>query len=124
MLENKRRHGCLTAYLAIIVIANFATLLLYLFAGETAKGLAPNLPDWAHSASMVFGLVNLVCAIALFRWKKWGFWSIVIATIMMTGVNFYVGIETGPAVGGLVGVAILYGALHIGKDNKGWTQLS
>jgi hypothetical protein len=24
---------------------------------------------------------------------------------------------------GLVGIAMLYGVLHIGKENKGWSQL-
>ena len=124
MPENKKRHGCLTAYLAIIIIANFATLLIALFDSETVERLTPNLPGWFNIASIVFSLIYLVCAIALFKWKKWGFWGLVIPTIIMTGINFSVGVDTGTAIFGLVGVTILYGVLRIGKDNNGWNQLS
>ncbi|MBI5556497.1 MAG: hypothetical protein HY885_02560 [Deltaproteobacteria bacterium] len=123
MLENKKRHGCLTVYLAVIVIANLATLLIYGLSSETVKELMPNLPGWVNIASMVFSLTNLICAIALFKWRKWGFWGLLIPTIIMTGVNFSIGIDTGTAIFGLVGVAILYGVLHLGKDNNGWKQL-
>jgi hypothetical protein len=38
-------------------------------------------------------------------------------------VNLSIGVNPVAAVGGLLGVAILYGVLHIGKERKGWTQL-
>lgn len=124
MPETKKRHGCLTAYLALIIVANCATLLLYLFAGEAAKRLVPNTPAWAHSASLLFCITNVVGAMALFKWKKWGFWCLLIPTLLMTAVNLSLGHPLGPSVGGLVGVAILYGALHMGRANKEWRRLS
>jgi hypothetical protein len=38
-------------------------------------------------------------------------------------VNLAIGLDIISAILGLVGVAVLFGALHIGKENKGWTQL-
>ena len=38
-------------------------------------------------------------------------------------VNLAIGLGFWSAVGGILAVLILYGVLHIGKNNKGWPQL-
>jgi hypothetical protein len=119
----KQRHGCLTAYLVLAIIANSATALLYLLGREAVKRSTPTLPDWAFPVLLVVCLFNLVCAIALFRWKKWGFWGLVASATATLGVNLAIGLGVWSAVGGILAVLILYGVLHIGKNNKGWPQL-
>ena len=45
---------------------------------------------------------------------------------IIAAINILINISLGLGVlsfAGLVGIAILYGVLHIGKDNKGWSQL-
>jgi hypothetical protein len=37
-------------------------------------------------------------------------------------VNLWLGVGMGVA-GAVIGVLLLYGVLHIGKENKGWPQL-
>ena len=114
----KQRHGCLTAYLVFIIVGNSATALIYLLGSENI-----HMPKWAFPVMIVAGIFNLVCAIALFRWKKWGFWGAVASGVVVFFINLSIGVQPGFALAGLLGVAILYGVLHIGKENKGWSQL-
>lgn len=123
VLQKKERHGCLTAYLVLAIIANSATALLYLFGAEAIKRSTPTIPDWSFPVLIVLVLFNLMCAIALFRWKKWGFWGLVASAVVTLGVNLAIGLGLSSAILGFVGVLLLYGVLHIGKDNKGWPQL-
>jgi hypothetical protein len=119
----KQRHGCLTAYLVFMIIANSGTALLYLTSSDAIQKNMPNMPGWAFPALIAAGFFNLVCAIALFRWKKWGFWGFVGSAAVTLGVNIAAGLSPGSALGGFVGIAILYGVLQIGDENKGWPQL-
>jgi len=122
-LQEKKRHGCLTAYLVLAIILNSATALLYLFGAGAIKRSSPNIPDWAFPVLIVLVLFNLACAIALLRWKKWGFWGLVASAAVTLGVNLTIGLGLSSAVVGVLGVLFLYGVLQIGKDNKGWPQL-
>lgn len=119
----KQRHGCLTAYLIFSMIANAATALILLTASTAIRQQAPNMPEWALPVLMVGGIFNLVCTIALFKWKKWGFWGFTCSAVVVFCVNLSIGTNPVNAVVGLLGIAILYGVLQIGGDQKGWTQL-
>jgi hypothetical protein len=44
-------------------------------------------------------------------------------SIVALFVNFALGIGIGQSLLGLLGVALLYAVLQIGKENKGWPQL-
>jgi hypothetical protein len=114
MSEQKQRHGCLTAYLIFAIIVNSAAALYYIF-----EGLAVFIIGAIFIIVVIF---NIVCFIALFKWKKWGFWGFVVSAIVALCLNFYIGF--GPvSFFGLIGIAVLYGVLQIGKENKGWPQL-
>ena len=123
MTDNKKRHGCLTAYLIVMIVANSGTALLYFFSGDFVRSANPNMPSWALPVLGIFGVFNLVCSFALFKLKKWGFYSFVISAVIVAFINVSIGMGIGSVIGGLLGVAILYGVLHIGKENKGWPQL-
>ncbi len=123
MSENKQRHGCLTAYLILLIVANSATSLIYLLGSKAITQNTSSMPEWAIPVLITFGVFNLICAIALFKWKKWGFWGCCISAVIMAGINLSLGLEIKSVIGGFVGIAILYGVLQIGKENKGWIQL-
>jgi MFS superfamily sulfate permease-like transporter len=106
-----------------MIVANSATALVYLLGSEAIRQLLPNIPGWALPVLIVFSLLNLVYAIALFQWKKWGFWGFCASSVAALVVNLSLGIGIGSVLSGLVGVIVLYGVLHIGKENKGWPQL-
>ena len=123
MSAQKQRHGCLTASLVLMIIANSATALIYLFGSSAIKQALPGMSSWALVVMEIFSTFNLICAIALFKWKKWGFWGFTVSGVVAFFVNLSVGIGIGHALIGIVGIALLYGVLHIGKENKGWPQL-
>ena len=124
-MSEKNRHGCLTAYLALLLVFNSLTALIYFVVPRTDPEhfSVVLLPSWAFPLLGIGSLLNLVSAIAIFKWKKWGFGLYVLSAFSQIVLNFYLGLGVGTAIGGLVGVAILYGVLQIGGDRKGWTQL-
>jgi hypothetical protein len=123
MADAKSRHGCLTAWLVLIIVASSASALFYLLGGELIRRTLPNAPEWAFGVLIVFSFFNLVCAVALFKWKKWGFWGFCVSSVVALVVNLSIGLSIAKGAGGLIGVLLLYGVLHIGKENKGWPQL-
>ena len=106
-----------------MIIANSATALMYLVGAEDIRRKIPEIPQWSFPVLIVGAILNLVFAIALLRWKKWGFWGFVATAMVLFFVNLSLGFALGPALVGLLGVAILYGVLHIGKERQGWSQL-
>ena len=106
-----------------MIIANSATALMYLVGAEDIRREIPDIPQWSFPVLIVGAILNLVFAIALLRWKEWGFWGFVATSVVIFLVNLSLGFSFGRALVGLLGVAILYGVLHIGKERKGWSQL-
>jgi len=119
MPEQKRRHGCLTAYLVVVIVGNSAVTLAYLLGGAEAY---PWIPWWALALIVFASIFIVVSAIALLKWKKWGFWVFLGSIVGIFWVNLLIGV--GPlSFLGLLAVPVLYGVLHIGEKNKGWPQL-
>ena len=124
MEASKSRHGCLTAFLVFMIIANSVTAIIYLFGSDAISRALPDAPGWVFLVLAVFSVFNLACAIALFKWKKWGFWGFCLSGGFALVINVSIGLGVGRSLSGLIGIAILYGVLHIGKENKGWPQLN
>jgi len=123
MADAKSRHGCLTAWLVVMIVANSLAALIYLLVSEAIRRELPDVPEWAFPVLIVLSLFNLVCAIELFRWKRWGFWGFCVSSAVALVVNLWVGFGIVTALSGLLGMVLLYGVLQIGKENKGWSQL-
>ena len=119
----KNRHGCLTAYLIFMLLANSVTALMLLFGGAGIREQMVDMPPWAFPVLGAFGLLNLVCVIAILKWKRWGFWGFCFSALVVFILNTILGLPGSQSLGGLIGVAILFGVLQIGKQKKGWTQL-
>ena len=114
MAEGKQRHGCLTAWLVIMIVANAATALLYLVGSAAIRQRFAAAPAWAFPVLIAAGVGNIICAIALFRWKKWGFFGALALAVVIFVINLIVGLSVIETVLGFIGVAILYGVLQIG----------
>jgi len=123
MNEQKKRHGCLTAWLGLMLILNSGTVLLYVLGSAAIRQYYPSAPDWAFLALILLGVLNIVFTVALFRWKKWGFWGAVATSALTMVVNLVMGLNMVQAMQGLIGLAILFGVLQIGKESKGWQLL-
>ncbi len=123
MAEGKQRHGCLTAWLVLMIVANSATALVYLLGSAAIRQSLPNTPTWVFPVLATLGIFNVVCSVALLQWRKWGFFGFIVSALAAFGVNLTIGLSVVQACFGLLGVAILYAVLQIGNENKGWPQL-
>ena len=119
----KERHGCLTAYLIFVIIVNSALSLTYLFGTELLRRSGPSTPNWAFWTLALCAIINVISAVALLRWQRWGFWAFLVSAIAGVAINFAIGLGLRGAIGALVGIAVLYGVLHIGKEKKAWPRL-
>ena len=124
-VTTKQRHGCVTAWLVMMILTNSAMALVYLFAGNLIAESSPVPISTPMMILMgVVGIANVVCAIALFQWKKWGFWGFIATAIIALGVNLSVGLDPGQSLVGLVGIGILYAILQIKQgDHSAWELL-
>lgn len=119
----KKRHGCLAVYLGFMMFIGLAGAATYVFAGSFVAAGNPEVPA---ALRPVFGISNLLVAVsafALWRWKKWGFWLFVAVGVLGAAGNAYLSGSLLPLFIVPVGILIMYGILHMGKDHQGWNQL-
>lgn len=121
--EVKERHGCLTTWLVLMIISNTGIALIYLLGNGVISQNLPSAPGWVFPLLAMMGALNVVFAIALLKWKKWGFFGFIASSIMAFVVNLIIGINILQAIFGLASVGLLYVVLNIGKEKKAWTQL-
>jgi len=117
-LGPKRRHGCLTAWLILLIIINPLSGLVYLVTIDSFS----DSPSWFIPAMIVFSLINFAGALALLKWKKWGFWAILAVNLVLFFINFTL-VGFGGAISGLLGFSILFFLLNLGGENQAWTKL-
>ena len=120
-IDDKKRHGCLTACLILMILGSVLTILGNLSAAflDAPIQIAPS---WVYLMMAVGGLLNIVSLVAVFKWNKWGFWLFTITALFVFCINLYSGAGIVPSLIGLTGVAFLLGALFVG-DKNGWSQL-
>jgi hypothetical protein len=104
----RNRGGCLAAFLVAMMIINPLVAILYLAAGSTISKNLPDAPTWAIPVLGIFCIVNFAGAIALWRWKKWGFYAFVVSALVALVVNIMIGIPLFQVIWGPLGVVILY----------------
>jgi hypothetical protein len=122
--EGKKRHWCLTAWLVLILIASIIAALIYLLRGDVILSrLTAAAPVWYLPALAVFLALDLAGAYAVFQWQKWGFWLFCGTSAVSFVLTLAVGGGWVLALPGVVGALLLYGALNVGDENKGWPQL-
>jgi hypothetical protein len=117
----KQRHGCLTAFLILMIIANSLVSINYVV-NLFISGSSGNTGTWFLLAFIIIGLCSVLCAILLFRWRKIGFWAYCGLGALAIILNLALGAGI-ISFTSLVSIAVLYGVLQIGKANKGWPQL-
>ncbi|MBZ0315007.1 MAG: hypothetical protein K8L91_01220 [Anaerolineae bacterium] len=106
MTMPRKRGGCLTAMLLLMMVVNPLIGIYYLTAGDAVKDAVPDLPDWALPVLIVLSFVNFICAIGIWMWKKIGFYGFVGTSIVAAIINL-ISIGPGQAFFGLIGLGIL-----------------
>jgi hypothetical protein len=124
MPESKQRHWFLTAWLFIIVIGGSAMVVLcLLLLSDDILPEQPERPAWWVPLLAVSAVANVIGAVALLKWKKWGFWVICAAAAVALVGYLSLGEDLWRSASFIGYVGVLYLALQIGIDNKGWPQL-
>ncbi len=121
----KQRHGCVSAWLILMIIMNSIIAVIYLFAGNrVVENLPYDVDDKYMVAMGIVALANTAFAIMLFQWKKIGFYGFVVTTLISLALNISMGLGTGSSLFGLLGLVVLYAILQIDKDGvKAWDNL-
>ena len=70
-----QRHGCLTAYLVFMLIANTLTALSYFMMGDKLQTYYPAAPSGVQYVFGFWGVVNVIIVLALLWWQKWAFYT-------------------------------------------------
>ena len=104
--QERKRGGCLTITLGLMLVANPLTSLYYLLAGSTVRQAMPNIPGWALPTLGLLSLANFAFVLGTWHWKKWGVYGFAISSLLVFLINSaYLGVGT--AVFGLLGIAVL-----------------
>ena len=121
----KQRHGCVTAWLVLMIVGNSITAIIYLFASEMIIDYLPSDVSTPMIILLgILGIANIVFSVMLFQWKKLGFWGFIVTSIGSLIINLSIGLGIGQSLFGLIGIAIFYGILQIKKDNvPAWDNL-
>ena len=124
-VDQKQRHGCVTAWLILMIIANAFAAVSYLFMGNAiSESLPVSIPSSVILLLGLVSIVNLIFAIMLFKWKKWAFWGFAATSIVALIINLSLGMGIGRSLLGLLGIVILYAVLQIQKNGvKDWDNL-
>jgi len=122
MNEAKERHGCVNAWLWIVIISNLGLGIYYATMMFSA---------YTNTMSLGFGLLsilatlNVLGAILLMRWNKYGFYLFVVSSVLAALVNIGVlSLEPVVLLSGLFAILIWWGILQIKKDGvSAWSLL-
>jgi hypothetical protein len=119
--KTKKRNGCLTAWLILTIAFSLIFIFVYLSGGGVSV-----VPGGSRAVPVLVLLLilEIICAVALFSWKKWGFWGFCAVNIVGLGVDFFLGISLlWSSITVVTGIIFLFAVLNIGKEDKGWPQL-
>lgn len=121
----KQRHGCVTAWLILMIFANSLSAVIYLFFSDLIIQVIPTeVPESMIIALGITGIFNVLFSVMLFQWRKIAFWGFVATSICSFLINLFNGLGFGQSLAGLFGVAILFAVLQIRKDNVStWENL-
>lgn len=112
--EEKDRHGCVTAWLILMIIAGVVTTGLYLFMGDLIQESSPEpIPKWALYAMTFIGMVNIGFAVLILQWKKIGFYGFAMMSVITFILNVFMGQDMMTSLMVFLGVLILYAILQI-----------
>ncbi|WP_027381400.1 hypothetical protein [Chryseobacterium daeguense] len=121
---NKERHGCVTAWLVLIILGNSLTALLYFLANNRILESAPGASPMMIYLLGFVALANVLFAAMLLQWKKLGFWGFTVTSIIALIINININLGIVQSLIGIVGVGILFAILQITKDGRSaWQNL-
>jgi hypothetical protein len=102
-----RRAGCLTAVLVTMIGTSILTLLLFPFTINEARQVYSRLNGGVLVLSLLLSIAGVASLLAVWNWKKAGFFGFLAVTVASFALNLYVGAPLRITLLGLVGVVFL-----------------
>ncbi len=132
--EGKKLGGCLTTWLVVMLIGSGSNIMtnFLLFSGVTKSQVFQQSPAFLL-LYLLLNCAEIVCAIALLSWKKWGFYLFVSLALSNLGIYYLehifdnrpfpsgAGINILTFILPFIGVGVLYWLL---RRNQVWEQLA
>lgn len=104
----KKRGFWLSAFLILMFIANPLTAFLYFSNPEAIVNTLPNATVGLIYFLGTMTLVNIVLAISIWKWKKWGVYGFFVIVAIAFVTNIHMGVGILGALTGLLGGVIIY----------------
>lgn len=105
--SERKRGTLLTLWLVLLIIANAGGTLLNILRIRPMPFTPFTVPLWASYTLTVGSVLIVVSAIAMLKWKKWGFYLFCALVVLGFAVNIILGGGVFAFVG-LIGIAITY----------------
>ena len=106
---NKMNRGFwLTAFLILMFIANPFTAYIYFSNPEVITNVYPKAIAGLLYVLGTVALVNVVLAVGIWNWKKWGVYGFYIMTGMSFVINIYIDVGLVSSLLGLLGAVLVY----------------
>lgn len=119
----KQRHGCVTAWFVLMLIANIYTVFTYFAVRDLFEETYGNKVKLVYIL-MALSIINLFMIFLLFKWKRAGFYGIVATGLIACFINITLGLPAYTILIGLAGIGILFGILQIQQNgSSAWNQL-
>lgn len=123
-MENlKQRHGCVTAWLWIVIVINLIMFLTF-----CSQMLSASLSDimWGNGVLASLALVNVLSAILLMRWNRWGLYLLALNVLAGIGCNVCIlGLGLYEVLPSALGIFIYCCILQIRKDGvSAWSLMN
>ncbi len=122
----KSRHGCLTAFLILLIITSVLTASALILFSDKIKETAPNFSNGLLYIQLFSTILELTSIYLIFKWKKIGFYGVALAYLINLYVSDKMGImNINTILGIIIRFGLLYGTLQIkSKGISGWKNLT
>lgn len=122
-VQVKERHGCISVWLWVALVANVLLVLLY---GIAMFGVDSTDEALGFGLCSVGAAVNVLSVILLLRWYKPGFYMMAICSLIAIAINIFIlMMEPYVMIGTLLAVVIWWAILQIKKNGaSAWSQLN
>lgn len=104
----KQRGFWLSAFLILMLIANALTAYIYMTNPELVMGLYPRATATVLYLLAVIACINVILAIGIWAWRKWGVVGFYISIVIVFAINLYLGIGFLTSMPGFAGGVIIF----------------
>ncbi len=108
----RQRAGCLSYWLAILMLLNVVGIISYLAGGNSVFYLPPDYPAWAIYLLIVATVVNAVTAYGVWTWKRWGLYGFVASFLVAMVAHVIIGVNPIAGLFTILGLFMLYALLR------------